>query len=206
MRIIITIILIFLLGCQLVIGQSQVSTPLILSIDKDSLIYDDPTKPLSVPITFCNSSSDNLIVYAFSAVPIKTSFDLGAFCERKSTMTGIAFAVYRRDGVQENYEITISDRFDRKPATLETIDSIRKVATDHLLKTKMVLLKNERVSFVKELFLDDFKLTPGIYSLRLIYFCGEKIFKIVDPMEISRNGMQIFQGCTMSKKIPLIVK
>jgi hypothetical protein len=121
-------------------------------------------------------------------------------------MTGLAFAVYRTDGKQENYVFTITDYFDQEPVTLRTLDSIRKASKEDFLKTRMLLSKRTSISFTKELTLKDFRLTPGQYTLQMIYFCGRKIFKVINLNEDSREGKKIFQGCALSQRIPLTVR
>jgi hypothetical protein len=191
---------------QGVVAQEKFSDLITLRIDKDTLDYDSSKRCLSVPFTFCHNSKEDIIVYGLSVFPKPVPFDLKRLCDLKGTGTGIAFAVYRPDGRQENYQITIADEFNQRPVTREVLDSVFRVSNERFLKTKMILSKNDRVSFEKEVLLKDFLLEPGEYFLQITYYCGENIFNVVNASDVKKSGAKLFQGCTMSNKVRFVVK
>jgi hypothetical protein len=177
-----------------------------LSIDKDLLDYDSAKKSLLIPFTFSHNSEQDVIVFGLSGIPQRVPFDLKELCSPKDTGGGIAFAVYKPDGKRENYQVTISDDFDQRPVTREVLDSLFRVSNERFRKTKIILSKNDRVSFEKEILLEDFLLEPGEYFLQLVYYSGENILRIINLQEEKKSGAKVFQGCAMSNKVRFVVK
>jgi len=73
------------------------------------------------------------------------------------------------------------------------------------LKSGIILKRGECKSFIKTVSLNKFMLHKGLYYLRAAYYSGEKTLEILDVNEIEKSKSKLFQGCTFSDKIPLIV-
>ena len=114
--------------------------------------------------------------------------------------------MYRPNGEQETYQITIADSFDQRHVTREVLDSVFQASKERFVKTKRILSEKDSVSAVREVLLADFLLEPGLYYLQLVYYCGENVFNTIGAEEAKRSRSRLFQGCVLSNKVPFVVK
>lgn len=185
-------------------AQTGHSELLKLVLNADSIVYDASNKSAVVSYTFC--AVDDVTTYGLSGVPSAVPFGITELCVVGDVGTGLGFAVFNSVGKQEGVRVTIHDEFEQKAVTREVLDSIIKLSDERFIASKQILRKrNKPITFTKEILLDDLELNPGIYSLQLVYYCGEKI-RNVRNLRIMQGEPKLFEGCVFSQKIRFIVR
>jgi hypothetical protein len=200
----------FRVFCLLLLGQGALaqvnySNSISISINEDSLTCDTGSRSVALSLTFINDSQDDILTYSFGDSPKAVSFGLSELCDTGSVGTGIAFALYYGNGNQKVPEFEIVDYFGQKRITREMLDSAIRASNVSFLKSELLVTGHEKKVFNKQISLKDFNLEKGVYYLRMIYYSGSKSLDVFDLKSIKKSKVHLFQGCSMSSKIPLVV-
>jgi len=188
-----------------VFAQSIYSNSVSLTIQEDSLFCNDSSCVLDISLTFTNASKENVLVYALDGGLRLAPFDLSELCDKRNTGTGIVIGLYYPNEKQARPTIEIAHHQGQRKVTRQILDSVLYEARVDFLKSGIVLESGESKTYIKEFSLKRFMLPKGLYYLKVAYYSGDKTLEILDTDKIKKSKAKLFQGCTFSQKIPLIV-
>lgn len=200
----ITRILILTLFCRCACAQGIFSKSISLKIHEDSLTCVKPCNTVTVSLTFTNESDDDILVYGLKRGGPRPTFNLFEVCDVQRTGTGMVFGIFDPNGAQKIPEFEIVDYWNQKKVTKADVDSALRVVNTHFLESARILKKHEEITLVRQLLIKDFNLEKGLYHLRVVYYSGNNTAIMLDSNKIDRS--KLFQGCTTSLKIPLVVR
>ena len=178
-----------------------------MRIVESSLSCNSNGKSFSLSFVISNESEDNLLLYGLrNGGPFPAGFPLSQTCSIKNVGTGIAFAIYKTDGKQITPTSRIIDYEGQRPVTSKVLDSALQKMHKDFVKSKIELKSKEERLFTKEIPLSDYKLQKGKYYFQMVYYTGDNTARNLKLKQVSENTEgKLFQGCTISDRIDLII-
>ncbi|MEO8471255.1 MAG: hypothetical protein ABI477_03645 [Chryseolinea sp.] len=184
-------------------GQTDSPQSLKLTIKEETLALDSSSTILRLTLTFRNESDHDLLIYGLTGDMQAAPLALSDLC-RPDVGTGMAIALYHKDGTQEMPMVNMAAFTKTKSRKMP--DSVRQAGESLFISSSMVIAKGEDRSFAKEVPINDFYLEKGSYDLEVIYYCGKKISAVVDVRKVNPGKALLFQGCALSRRISLIIR
>jgi hypothetical protein len=195
-------------------STGQVTNPkgfVSLKILDDTLKVNANNWKRSIAFKVQNDSKAGLLVYGlstsgFTGVPFESS----QLCEIENVGLGFGLLVYDSGGAQLPLTVGIIDRFSDPPMTKSRLDSILSVNRSRVTNDLLILKSSDEKIFMKSVDLSPYELEKGTYFLQIVMYCGEYITLSVNRETIAadgkRSGADLYQGCSFSNMIRLIVE
>jgi hypothetical protein len=199
-------LLIFYLLCSQCASQKEMLNPISVSIQEASIRCENDCKILTINTTFRNNSDENFLMYGMRGMPASSTTNLDMFCDLKNVGTGNAFALYDSKGNQLIPELEIFDLENQKKVTREMFDSVMQSSKTRFLESRIVFKGGSELTYRKQMGINNFSLPKGTYYIQLVYYCGQKIFDVLNRKEFTNEELDVFQGCIYSQKIPVIIE
>lgn len=203
------------LGLMIPFGsRCQVTSPkgfISLKILDDTLKVNGHNWKKDIAFKVCNDSQGDLLVYGFNTGRFRgIPFDASRLCDMENVGLGLGLIIYNSAGVQLSLTISITDRFSDKPMTKSRLDSITNIYRRGTTSDIVIFKRNSEKSFVKSVDVSPFELEKGTYFLQIVMYCGRQITFSVSKETIAadrkRSGADLYQGCSFSNMIRLIVE
>lgn len=152
-----------------------------------------------------NTSSQNFLLYNFNRNFNHGDIEDSLYCQYNKN-AGIAVFVYQKN-TQKIAMFTISDSINWKP--YQQIQEMLENEHQWYKKTKLVANSGESYNFKKKIDFWAFNLTPGEYTLKILYY-QKNLHPYVDTKQIDKDkasyDAKIFQGYLWSNPIRLTVE
>jgi hypothetical protein len=177
---------------------------LLVKIEEEAVACDSSSNMVTVTMTFQNDSDHDILVYGLPGDLQAAPLVLSELCDQDKVGTGMAIALYHEDGTQEMPMIHMAGYAIQKSYKMP--DSVRRAGETAFVQSAMVIGKHKALSVVKEVPLGDFYLEKGSYYLEVIYYCGKKISDVVNVKKLKKGKAELFQGCALSRRIPLTIR
>jgi hypothetical protein len=182
-----------------------------LKILDDSLTVNAHNWKKSIAFKVYNDSQRDLFVYglntgSFRGIP----FEASQLCDVEDVGLGLGLIIYDNAGVQLSLTVGIVDRFDDPPMTKSRLDSIMTSYRNSTASDFLIFKHTDEKVFVKSVDITPYELEKGTYFLQIVMYCGKRITFSVNKETIAadrkRSGANLFQGCSFSNRIRLIVE
>jgi hypothetical protein len=164
---------------------------------------------ISFDLKVKSCSENNYLLYGFNddvESAWREEFD---YC-KKSIVAGLVVFVYdqKMEGVYA--VVYISEDIRYKPITDEQVQQVIAEEKVRFRNSFQIIKPREPVVFGKKVDLRDFRLVPGTYYMKLLYYEGDNIINLVTEEQMAEDRKkykaEIFEGCIGSNLIKLIVE
>jgi len=206
-KIILTTLVLFIIFSSLKGMDELNTTDSVFFILKSEGIYKKQGNFIKVPALIVNKSDFRYILYAFFKIEEGITTD-SKYCDGDVTM-GTAI-ILEKQGRQIFGFFPFVDDFEHR-VTWEDVERVFNEEKQSVIDKKLVLEPNDTVKTELTLSLEHFiDLTPGIYELKLVYYCGKNLENMVEPnkqiADCKKYNATVFNGCLVTNKIKVEVK
>lgn len=177
----------------------------------DYSIKIDQTSPeFELTIELTNNTENNLLLYGFDSNQISTT-RIDRLCDVERIGAGVAIILYNSVGKVQFPNKLIPDSLKYKPISDSLFRQRTKAASERYLTGTRISKKEEIVVLKRKISLWRYSVQPGMFRLKLIYFCGKGIFdsNVVgkERVEVDKRNAdaEVLFGCTTSNEVILNV-
>ena len=208
------VLMMMLLLCVKLRGQNTENTnSIFLEVLTDSLeLHNIRDTSKIVNVKFSNKSNVDFLTYGLGQNRWLRTFPYNSSnaCKLENVSSGFGMILYDIDGEEVFASLEIKDSFNHKPVTKQDVDSVVRKAGNRFMRDTLVLKKFSSRNFERKIDLHDYGIEKGVYFIRVIFYCGQKITFYINEGKITSDckslHAKLYQGCSLSNKIKLIVK
>lgn len=200
------IFLIALLGSD----KNHLSNGIDVRIVEDTVNVYDVSQEFELTIELNNTTNTNFLLYGFDSNQI-SSTSIERLCDVEKVSSGIAIILYNSFNKIQFPTKLIPDTLKYKSTSDSTFKQRFKDSTDKYLAGTRVSKKKVVTIFKRKISLWRYSIQPGIYRLKVIYFCGKGIFHPAvvghERIEIDKRNAdaETLLGCVVSNDVIIYI-